>query len=166
MVDRGLGEVEDSEMSYVGTSDLSSDYESSDDNYVKFKPDVNVGSRLASFLKMLRQLHIRPMLICQFEKGMVFSCMLRAIMLSRYFVHSGHMTLWFFLLRRPINTFERIAKMVSVGQLKPDSRDRNWEDVTLPKIIAFFAILLLMCICQCNLHQLKLNPDRQILTKS
>ena len=45
---------------------------------------------------------------------------------------------------------ERIANLGGVGQLKPDSRDRNWEDLTRAELKAFLAILIMMGVCQFN----------------
>ena len=158
VVGRGLEEGDgfDSKVSSVGTSDLSSNYDPADDSDEEPDADVNVGSHfgvlsdtvasaayqaradLSTFRKQLR-----PLLHVTGDSAYTKFCLLWT-----------DDTLGLFVEETNRYYREIIATLGGAGQLKPDSKDRNWEDLTRAELKAILAILIMMGVCQFNSYEL------------
>ena len=152
---RGLGEGSVSEVSSVRTSDLSSNYDPTDSDE-ESDADVNVGSRFGILsdtvaaaeyqtradLPAFQKQH-RPLLHVAGDSAYVIFCSLWTDDTLDLFVEET-------------NRYyrERIDNLGGAGQLKPDSRDRNWEDLTRAELKTFLANLIMMGVCQFNSYHL------------
>ena len=143
-------------MSSVRTSDLSSDYDPADDIDEESDADVNVGSRFGVLSDTVAATAYQARAdLPTFQKQ--HGPLLHIAGDSAYTIFCSLLTddtLDLFVEETNRYYRERIAKLEGASQLKPVSRERNWEDLTRAELKAFLAILIMMGVCQFNSYEL------------
>ena len=139
-----MDDVEDSEVSSVRTRNLSSDYEPSNDSDEESESDVNTGSFIDTLSENAASAAYQISSdLLHFQKK--HSSLLNAIgdLANKIFcLLSTDEIMALFVEETNKYYRERMAKIGGVDQSKPDARDLNWENVTLPEMKAFLAILI------------------------